>query len=113
MNERNITSLEYLTAVLGENPGVLVYFSTSDCSVCKVLKPKVKTLLKNEFPEMTFAYVDSEVYPEISAQHNVFTAPTLLVFFAGKETVRKSRHIGIDELREAIQRPYRLMFGGS
>jgi len=46
----------------------------------------------------------------VAGQHRVFAAPTILVFFDGRETIRKSRNIGIDELRREIERPYSMIF---
>ena len=46
----------------------------------------------------------------ISAHFNVFAEPTVIVFFDGKETIRKSRNFGLQELEDAIKRPYQLIF---
>lgn len=96
---------------LKEEPAVLVYFSTQACSVCHVLKPKVEELVDTTFPKLKLLSVQSDKQPEIAAQNQVFTAPTLLVFFDGREYIRKSRNFGIGELREAIARPYEMIFG--
>jgi hypothetical protein len=48
--------------------------------------------------------------PEISANNNVFVEPTILVFFEGKETIRKSRIVSIPDLSKAISRVYNLAF---
>jgi len=48
--------------------------------------------------------------PDISSQYGVFTIPTIVVYFDGNETIRKSRHIGVGELAQAIERPYNLIF---
>ncbi|MFV0590010.1 MAG: thioredoxin family protein [Draconibacterium sp.] len=105
-----ISSFEAFETLKGE-PALLAYFSTEACNVCKVLKPKVVQLLEAEFPEMKMAYVKSDVLPEIAGQNRIFAAPTILVFFDGREYIRKSRNIGISELQEAIARPYEMMFG--
>ena len=105
-----ITSFEEFDK-LKKEPAVLAYFSTEACNVCKVLKPKVQQLLKEKFPEVKMAYVKSDELPDIAGQHHIFAAPTILVFFDRRETIRKSRNIGISELQEAIARPYELMFG--
>ncbi|MBE9468326.1 MAG: thioredoxin family protein [Bacteroidetes bacterium] len=89
---------------------VLFYFSHDDCNVCKILKPKIYELLQNEFPKIKFRYVDIKKTPEVSAQNNIFTVPTLLIYFEGKEFVRRSRNIGITELKNLIERPYKMMF---
>jgi thioredoxin 1 len=46
----------------------------------------------------------------LAAQNRVFAAPTVVVFFDGRETIRKSRAFGVDELKSEIQRPYSMMF---
>lgn len=89
---------------------LLAYFSTDDCNVCKVLKPKVAELIKGEFPNIKLVYIKSDKLPEAAAQNSVFAAPTILVFFEGREYIRKSRNIGINELRHEIERPYLMVF---
>ena len=64
-----------------EEPALLAYFSTEMCNVCKVLKPKVASLIRDEFPKIKVIYIQSDKLPEVAAQNRVFAAPTLLVFF--------------------------------
>lgn len=105
-----IQSLEEFNRLKLEEPALLGYFSTDVCNVCKVLKPKVEELVQKEFPQVKLAYVKSDVLPDVAGQHQVFAAPTILVFFDGRETIRKSRNIGLDELRREISRPYSMIF---
>ncbi len=105
-----VESLDHFNELLASNEAVLFYFSNDDCNVCKVLKPKVYEMLEENFPKTKFFYVDTKLTPDVAAQNRVFTIPTILVFFAGSELFRKSRYIGIEELQEALGRPYELMF---
>jgi len=105
-----VTSFEEFENLKRE-PALLAYFSTEECNVCKVLKPKVTQLLEENFPEIKMAYIRSDVLPDVAGQNRIFAAPTILVFFDGREYLRKSRNIGIGELQEAIARPYEMMFG--
>jgi thioredoxin-like negative regulator of GroEL len=105
-----IKSLDEFNQMKQDEPALLAYFSTDACNVCKVLKPKVDELVQSEFPQLKMVYVKSDVLPDIAGQHQVFTAPTILVFFDGRETIRKSRNIGLDELRREIDRPYSMIF---
>ncbi len=107
---RNISGIEELDILLQNESAVLVYFSTAGCAVCKVLKPKVAALLDEYFPKMVTAYVEITQMPEIAAKNQVFIAPTIVVFFAGKEYLRKSRSFSIDELKPEIERIYLRMF---
>ncbi len=106
-----IQSISEFDQVLAENEAVLAYFSTDTCSVCHVLKPKVIEMVSGTFPQMAMVFVESGQLPELAAQYHVFIAPTVVVFFAGRETIRKSRAFGVDELRLEIQRPYFILFG--
>jgi thioredoxin 1 len=105
-----IQSIQEFEQALAENDAVLAYFSTEICSVCKVLKPKVAEMIANEFPKIKMLFVESNKLPELAAQNRVFAATTVVVFFAGRETIRKSRAFGIDELKTEIQRTYSILF---
>ncbi len=107
---KTIENVEEFNLILKDNIGVLVYFSNETCNVCKVLKPQIIDMLKEKYPKIPFYYVDISETPEISAQSQVFTIPTIVVYFDAKETIRKSRHIGIRELAETIRRPYEMLF---
>ena len=66
--------------------------------------------MQKEFPRIKLVYIKSDKLPELAAQNQVFAAPTVLIFFEGKEYIRKSRKIGINELQQEIERPYSLIF---
>ncbi|MCK4750504.1 MAG: thioredoxin family protein [Bacteroidales bacterium] len=105
-----IFNLQELQEIIENETAVLLYFSSDSCSVCKVLKPKVAELLQDRFPLMKVRYVNTELSPLISGQFRVFTIPTILICFEGKEQVRFSRNISIHQLEEAISRPYSMVF---
>ena len=105
-----IQSFEEFLKLKDEEPALLAYFSTENCKVCKVLKPKVAELVQNEFPKIKLIYIKSDVLPEVAAQNQVFAAPTILVFFEDCGYIRKSRNIGIGELQREIQHQYSMMF---
>ena len=92
------------------NTAVCFYLSTPECNVCKVLKPKVIEILEADFPNIFFCYVDLNEAKEISGQLSVFSVPTILVYFEGKETIRVSRNVHLEELREQIERYYKMIF---
>ena len=106
----SIHSIEEFREAVDHNTAVLAYFSTDTYSVCHVLKPKVDQMIANTFPQMKALYVKSDQQSELAAQNRIFTAPTVLVFFEGRETIRKSRSFGIEELKAEIQRPYSFLF---
>ena len=105
-----IYNIQELLDMIAMEKGLLLYFSSDSCSVCKVLKPKVKDLLQDQFPEMISRYVDIEKSPVISGQFRIFTIPTILIFFEGKEQVRYYRNISMHQLEDSISRPYNMLF---
>jgi len=96
--------------LISEKTAVLVYFYNNNCAPCTILRPKVKHLVETEFPNMDFILVHAEKAPETSAHYGIFAAPTLLVFFEGKEYIRESKNISISELRAKIERYYNMIF---
>lgn len=107
---KEIKSIDEFLSLKEEHAAMLAYFSTDACSVCKVLKPKVEEMAKAEFPKMELVYVKSDVLPDVAAQNSVFAAPTIVVFFDGRETIRKSRSFGVGELQQEISRYYSMLF---
>ena len=105
-----IKDLEQLHQLIRDQKGLLLYFSNDACSVCKVLKPRVDELLGEAYPLMQKYYIDTEESPLIAGQHRVFTIPTILIFFEGREHTRLSRNIGMHQVEEAIGRPYNLVY---
>lgn len=101
---------EAFDKALQEIDAFIVYFNSSSCNVGEALAPKVMQLIEAKFPKMRFFYVDREMSPAIAAKYSVFVEPTILTFFAGKETLRKSRHFSMDELENALSRPYAILF---
>jgi len=65
--QKTINSLEAFELFLKGNPTTAVYFSTPGCNVCKALKPKFKELLNDEFPKISFAYVNVSDAKELTA----------------------------------------------
>lgn len=78
--------------------------------MCKVLKPKLIEMLVQNFPLMNFAYVNCEEAKELAAQQNIFSVPTILFFFEGKEFIRKARYVNLDELKNELDRIYSMIF---
>jgi len=89
---------------------VLFYFSSLSCSVGETVQSKVMDLLRTDYPRIPFYFVDIQFNAALAASCNVFVEPTVLVYFYGKESIRKSRNFGISELADAIQRLYRLSY---
>ncbi|NOX45689.1 MAG: thioredoxin family protein [Chlorobi bacterium] len=89
---------------------LIIYFYNDDCPPCLSLRPKVEAMVKNEYPEMELVFINSKHYPEIPASFGIFSNPTLLVYFDGKESKRFSKYVSTSELSQSIDRYYNLIF---
>lgn len=107
---QNVLSPEELNIHIVTEDALLVYFSHEHCNVCKVLKPKINELINGYYPKFRILFCDTLAQPEIAAQYTVFTVPTIVIWFQGKETFRFSRNIGLQEFENTIKRTYYLLF---
>lgn len=89
---------------------VLIYFSSINCAACSSLRPKVLNMLQLKFPKMNYEFIDAESAPEIAVHFNVFSSPTILIFFDGKENKRFSKFVSMQELEQSVSRSYNLIF---
>lgn len=106
----SVTLLSDFKSFLSANEAVLAYFTTESCSVCKVLKPKVVEMAAISFPLLKMKFIDCDLNPEISAAFQVFASPTILVFFDGRESIRKGRTFSVELLQSEIGRQYSIIF---
>ena len=102
-------TIENINNTIKENLCVMVYFSAPTCNVCHALKPKLMEALDTNFKEFKVESVDISVEEDIAPHFEVFAIPTVLVFLDGKEFLRKSRHMSVDEVIREIKRPYDIM----
>lgn len=110
MEIKSINNLLDFQGLVQKHKAVFFYLSTQECNVCKVLKPKVIEMLKEDFPQIQFYYVDLDKAKEILGQLSIFSVPTILVYFEGKETIRVARNVHLEELREQVERYYKMIF---
>lgn len=102
-------NIETIEKRLASELAVGLYFSAPTCNVCHALKPKLLTAFEANFQQLQIISIDISETPEIASHFNVFAIPTLLVYLDGKEFLRKSRHMSVDQVVEEIKRPYDMM----
>ena len=99
-----------IESLVADKAAFLLYFYNDNCAPCKILRPKVQDLVRDNFPHIEFRLINAEQHPATSAQYGIFASPTLLVFFEGKEYIRESKNISISELHDKIERIYSMVF---
>lgn len=86
----------------------LYYISHENCNVCKMLLPKIEDVLK-KYDKISSKYIDILEFPELKGRLSVFTVPTIIVNIEGKETIRESRYISVNQFEEKIERYYKML----
>lgn len=104
-----ITKLEQLQNNINSGKPTLVYFSGENCSVCKVLKPKIEQEIKKTFSKFELFEVQTDLNKELTAHFMIFSIPATLIFFDSKEFKRYGRNMSVPLFIDELKRPYYLM----
>ena len=75
--------------VRGDVP-VLVDFWAEWCGPCKAMAPQFAQAAQLLEPEARLAKLDTEAEPQLAAQFNIRSIPTLILFRGGREVARQS-----------------------
>ena len=108
--KNELETMEQMDEIIHNETALILYFYNDHCAPCISLRPKVIQMVDEDFPEMKLAFINSENHPALPAKFNVFSNPTIILFFEGKEFRRESKYISIPQLTEEIARPYSLIF---
>ena len=103
-------NLEELNSKIKKTQAVMLYFSGENCGVCKVLKPKIQEAFLKHYPKIEQIEIPVEQNPKIAGQFNIFSLPTIIVYFDGKEFNKKVRNLSVEAFIDEIKRPYSLYF---
>jgi thioredoxin-like negative regulator of GroEL len=103
-------TIEQLNEQIKSNDALLVYFSGTTCGVCKVLKPKITKAFNENYPKIKQIEINIDENIQLARQFNIYSMPSILVYFDGKEFARKERNISVDGFISEISRPYGLFF---
>ncbi len=91
---------QFDTLLTNQSEALVLYFTTTSCNVCKSIFPKLEALMQN-YTNPTLK-IDAEAFPDIAGQHLIFTVPTILVFYEGKEVLRESRFIDFTKIERIL-----------
>ncbi len=62
---------------------VVIDFWAAWCGPCRMIAPTIEELAQ-EHPEVTFAKLNVDEYPQLASRHGVMSIPTLLFFADGE-----------------------------
>lgn len=99
-----IVNNDQFDQLLEEQDMILTYFSGPNCNVCASLKPKIETLVQQQFPQVKYVEIPTEQAPELSARFRVFTVPVVMFFVEGREYIREARGISVSDLAQKMDK---------
>lgn len=102
-------TIEDIQKIIDTNEAVMLYFSAESCNVCHALRPKLFDAIEKNFDKFKIVSIDISQEQDVAIHFGIFTIPTLLVFLGGREFLRKSRYMSVDEVIGEIKRPYEIM----
>src|SRR5690554_5626999 len=105
-----VTKLVELETLIKQQPGLVVLFGGTDCSVCQVIKPKLEELIETHYPKLQTVYIDCHQTTEVCAQNAIFSLPVVKVYLDGQCFIEKARSFSLTALMNEVQRPYSMMF---
>jgi thioredoxin-like negative regulator of GroEL len=77
---------------------LIAYFSQPECNICKTLRPKIEVLVA-DYTTIDFQYIDTQICSILRGQYLIFTVPTIILFYQGREVKRWSRYLSVEEVK--------------
>ncbi|KLU62163.1 Low specificity L-threonine aldolase [Peptococcaceae bacterium CEB3] len=96
----SIGSEEQLEQFMAQGETAVLYFSSEGCNVCQAVFPKLTNLIHPRL--IRTAKINIDEHPEIAGQLLVFTVPTVLIMYEGKEILRESRFIDFQRVKRTL-----------
>ncbi|WP_303867762.1 thioredoxin family protein [Acetobacterium wieringae] len=106
----SVKTIKEMNHLIQKNDMLLIYFGSSTCSVCRDLQPKIEAMI-DRYPNIRAVKVDVQNVSELTASFHIFSAPVVMLFVQGKETVREAGIISVIKLEEKISRYDALFYG--
>ena len=98
---RHISHIDRIAEAIADYRLCLFYIKAPDCGVCNVMLDKVGRMAENH-PLLDAFYTDIIEEPLIAGRFLVYSGPTVLLLFDGKEVYRASGFIDVNELERKI-----------
>ena len=100
---RHISHIDRIAEAIADYRLCLFYIKAPDCGVCNVMLDKVGRMAENH-PQLHAFYTDIIEEPLIAGRFLVYSGPTVLLLFDGKEVYRASGFIDIVELERMVDK---------
>lgn len=96
-----INDINRLKAFVAGNKFSILYIQAPDCGLCSIMFDKINAVVER-FEHLKSVRVELHVVPEVAGVFLVATAPTVLLFFQGKEVYRAGTFIDVTSLERVL-----------
>lgn len=97
----HLTSIKDIELAIAVHRLCLFFIKAPDCGVCNVMLDKVGRMAEHH-PLLDAFYTDIIEEPLIAGRFLVYSGPTVLLLFDGKEVYRASGFIDVSDLERKI-----------
>ena len=99
-----LSSEEEFYEMIDKDQLVLVEFGSSTCNPCYAIRDRLDHWgAKN--PQVKMIYVPAEQYLELAAQNEIMSAPSVVLYWRGREILKKSGlYFSLDMFLEKVER---------
>lgn len=97
-----VENISHAVEFIKSNDLCLIFVKNRTCSMSEAVLDNSEEALIQEFPEIPSIKVTLEKAPDFSKKYVVFSTPTILLFFRGREVLRQSVFFNFGQLKNDI-----------
>ncbi len=101
--EIELTEQNFKGEILDSQKAALVDFWAAWCGPCQIIAPIVREIANQYQEKITVGKVNVDEVPQIAAQYNIMSIPTLIIFKKGKIVDRIIGAVAKEYIEEKIK----------
>ena len=106
---QKLKSKEEFEKLKSQSPMLIVQIGSKTCLPCIAIKKKIDSWIVYH-EKVKALYIPIEVFPEICADENVFSVPTLILFTESKRAVFESGYFSLENFLLKCERLESIIF---
>ena len=99
----DINSGETIQELVSEHSIFLFQFSSKACTPCVAIRQRIESWLSNH-EQIEARHISIDEHPELAAQNDVLSFPTVVVYVEGQVAIRESGYFSLDEIFAKLER---------